>query len=221
MNNLERVLGKIYEASRQTAGARFNAARRLERREKFSTFSIAMFSAIALGIAVAQKIFAFRSNSPADNYLTALSAFISLFVLVISLIEAGEKSLLKAEHLKQSADDLSAYWRKLGLQLAACMDGTVFSFEAANQLRLEYEKILQSCPDNHEPADFELFLAKHRLGRKSETKSEKPESGSEKSEMSLIRAIWILLLSPFAGIGYFLVFWSIIGTLVWVAIFQY
>ena len=226
MNNIEKSLRKICKDAWQTAGARFNAARILERREKFSTFSIAMFSAISLGIAVSQKIFVFPSGSPVDTHLTALSAFIGLFVLVISLIEANEKSLLKAEHLKRSADDLNAYWRKLSLQLAACMDGAVLTYEEANQLRLEYENILRSCQDNHEPTDLELFLAKRRLRRKPDIKSEKPESWeseseSEKLEMPLIRAYWILLRSPFSGIGYFLVFWSIIVALIGVAIFPY
>ena len=224
MNNIEESLGKPCEASRRTAGARFNAARRLERREKFSTFSIAMFSAISLGIVVSQKIFVSPPGSPIDNHLTALSAFIGLFVLVISLIEASEKSLLKAEHLKRNADDLNAYWRKLDLQLAACSDGAVLTYEKAKQLRQEYASILRSCQDNHDPADLELFLAKRRLRRKPDIKSEKPkpeESESEKSEMPLIRAYWILLRSPFSGIGYFLVFWSIIVMLIGMALFQY
>ena len=87
MNHVENSLLALEESVRKTAGVRYNAARRLERRDWFATFSIAMFSAISVGIAVMQKVYALLPGSLIDDYLTALSIFIGIFVIVISLIE--------------------------------------------------------------------------------------------------------------------------------------
>ena len=53
----------------QTAGARYNAARRLKRRDLFATISLSLFSAIGVGLAVVQKIYNPQSGSTLDNYL--------------------------------------------------------------------------------------------------------------------------------------------------------
>ena len=62
----------------RTAGARYNAARRLKRREWFSTFSLASLSALSIAVAFAQRIYSPQSGTPLDNYLTAMSVSLDL-----------------------------------------------------------------------------------------------------------------------------------------------
>jgi SMODS and SLOG-associating 2TM effector domain family 5 len=56
----------------RTMGARFNAARRLKRRDIIGAFSIAVFAMIGVGLAIVQPIYEVRPGN-LDNFLTALS----------------------------------------------------------------------------------------------------------------------------------------------------
>lgn len=214
MSNVEIALSKLHKYAQITAGARFNAARRLEKRDWFSTFSIAMFSAVGVGIAVVQKIYTFRPGSSVDNYLTALSVFIGLFVIVISLIEWGVKARLNAETFKQNAEDLTYFKHKLQLRLAKALDGILLSHEEADQFNEEYEKIKRSCPVNHETVDKNLYLAQNRTRVEFFNEAGKAEFGH-------LGAIWVRIDSLLSGIRYFLVFWLVIVALLGVAIFKY
>ena len=82
---MENFLTELRTRVWRTSGARYNAARRLRLRDWFATFSIAMFSAIGIALAVVQKVYAFDANSPVDRYITVLSVAIGLFVIVISV----------------------------------------------------------------------------------------------------------------------------------------
>lgn len=213
MRNVEIVLSKLCKYAWITAGARFNAARRLEKRDWFATFSIAMFSAASVGIAVIQKIYTFRPESSVDNYLTALSVFIGLFVIVISLIEWGVNARLNAEAFKQNAEDLTYFKHKLELRLAKAQDGISLSREEAEQFNEEYEKIIRSCPVNHETVDHDLFLMQKHF-------SSEVVTGDEKAKIGL-DAMRVRFDSLLSGIRYFLIFWLIIVALLGVAIFKY
>ena len=73
MTNTENFLSELRTSAWCTSGARFNASRRLRRRDWFAMFSIAIFSAIGVGLAIVQKIYGFETGMPADNFVTALS----------------------------------------------------------------------------------------------------------------------------------------------------
>ena len=81
----------------RTSGARYNAARRLKRRDWLATFSIAMFSAIGIALAVVQKVYVQKSTPELDNYITVVSACIGLFVLVCSPPEIPCSAVVERE----------------------------------------------------------------------------------------------------------------------------
>ena len=74
-----KIIEKLKTDAWRTAGARYNAARRLKRRDLFSTISLSLFSAAGVGLAVIQKIYNPQSGSSLDNYLTGLSVCLSVF----------------------------------------------------------------------------------------------------------------------------------------------
>lgn len=90
-----------------TSGARYNAARRLRRRENVSVFRLALFSALSGALPFAQRVYA-QSGSSLDNYLTTFSAALGIFLLAISLIEWGAKTGAVAETLHKNAEQLNA-----------------------------------------------------------------------------------------------------------------
>lgn len=181
-------------------GARYNAARRLRRRDLFATFSIAMFSAIGIGLAVLQKVYVQKGTSDLDNYITILSACIGLFVLVISLIEWGFSGSVKADALHRNAELLNRHQRRIAQILAFYGEP---SEAVVNELREAYESIKDSCPYNHEPLDDELFRAQHRL-------SEEYRDMNGKPKMSWAKGMWARLMDQLNSVQIFLVFWLVV-----------
>ncbi len=214
MSKLEDFLTTLSINASRTSGARFNAARRLEKRDWFSTFSIAMFSVVSVGIAVVGKVYAFQPGSHVDNYLTALSVSIGLIVIVISLIEWGMKAQLNAGTLQRNAEDLVYFKTKLDQLIAESQDGTTLSHEDTVQLREEYKIIKAMCPINHEPVDYELYRVQNRARSEFLDQDGKPRIG-------LFQAFWVRLDSLLSAVGYLLVFWLVIIALIGVAALKY
>jgi hypothetical protein len=183
-----------------TSGARYNAARRLKRRDWFATFSIAMFSAIGIAIAVVQKVYLPKASSDLDNYLTVAAVCIGLFVIVISLIEWGFSAAAKADALYRNAELLNRHQRKVAQVLAA---SDHLGESAVTNLREEYEAIKDSCPYNHEPVDHRLFLAQQRF-------SVEYLDGDHKPTMSWLAAVWAKLMDLLSSAKGFLIFWAVI-----------
>lgn len=146
----------------RTSGSRYNAARRLKQRESFSTFSLAMLSALSVAAAVAQRIYSPQPGTPLDNYMTAVSIALGVFLLAISLLEWGAAYGAKADALHRNAEDLTAYQLKLAQVLAKMDAGKAVEDSEVDALRVEYETIKDRCPHNHAPSDHELFRAQQR-----------------------------------------------------------
>jgi hypothetical protein len=161
-DNVDKFVSDLRTTAWRTEGARFNAARRLKRRDLFATFSIGAFSAIGIGVTIVQKVYEITAGTSADKYLTAVSVCLGLSVIVVSLIEWGGGGTVKAEALFQNAQRLNAFQRKLGQILSEAGDGRVLSPNEVSNLREEYEQIKGECPHNHDPIDDQLFLAQRR-----------------------------------------------------------
>ena len=181
-------------------GARYNAARRLKRRDWIATFSIAIFSAIGIALAVVQKVYVHKGTPELDNYITVFSACIGLFVLVISLIEWGISGSVKADTLYRNAELLNRHQRKIAQVLAAPGEPNDF---VVTELREAYEAIKDSCLHNHEPVDDVLFRAQQRLSEEYCDKVGKPQ-------MSWVAGKWAELMDQWSSVKAFFAFWLVI-----------
>jgi hypothetical protein len=184
----------------RTSGSRYNAARRLKQRETFSTISLAMLSALSVAAAVAQQIYSPQPGTPLDNYLTAASVALGVFLLAISLLEWGAAYGAKADALHRNAEDLTAYQLKLA-QVVARMDaGKAVDDTEVDALRHEYETIKDRCPHNHAPSDHELFRAQQRMS---------PELGAANGKPAITNwdAIVIKARWQWSTIYFFLLIW--------------
>ena len=134
---------------------------------------------------------------------------IGLFVIVISLIEWGASNSVRADALLRSAEELNKFQRKVGQVLAGCADGHALEEEDIDPLRVEYEETKMRCPFNHEPVDYDLFLAQRRLS---------PEflNAEKKPKMCWFRAQWVAFVSILSIVWYFGLFWIVIAWLLWI-----
>lgn len=196
-------LQRLQTQAWRTSGARYNAARRLKRRDWLATFSIAMFSAIGIALAVVQKVYVQTSTPALDSYITVVSACIGLFVLVISLIEWGASGAVKADGLHRNAELLNQFQRKIEQDLASsiALDETL-----ATARREEYEEMKAGCAHNHEPLDDVLFRAQQRLSKEFR-KDCKPDG---KPQMTWIEGKWAELMALWGAAWAYLAFWVVI-----------
>jgi conflict system pore-forming effector with SLATT domain len=201
-NDLQAFLSDLRTAAWRTAGGRYNATRRLKRRDWLGTFSIAAFSGIGVALAFFQKAYALKTGSAIDNYITTLSVCIGLFVIVISLAEWGSANILNAEMLYRNAEHLGELQRKIALVLAN-RETQPITGDVAEQLRQEYEHIKRQCPVNHEPIDDRLFMARYR-------QSAEFCAPDGKSRMTGPHASWIYLAGVVHSIWYFVVLWGVL-----------
>lgn len=200
MSSVQNFVAELRTTAWRTQSARYNAARRLKRRDWFGVLSIGGFSAIGVGVTIIQKVYGVTAGTSADSYLTALSVCLGLFVVVISLIEWGMSGAVKAEALYQNAQVLSAFQRKLQQILAEVADGRVLEAEETTQLREEYERIKEGCPYNHEPVDDQTFLVQQRFSSEYSKLFKRPPPG-------LLRFLWVKTLSTLSVVWYFGLFW--------------
>lgn len=187
----------------RTSGARFNAARRLRRRERFSTFSIACFAVVGIALTIVQRVYGVPAGTDVDNHYTLLAIAISLFVLVISLLEGAGGYVLKAERLHQNAVDLDGLQERLGQVVAQIEDGESLNQDVIGKITGEYEQKIKECPENHEPIDDQLFRAQHRLS---------PEFKG--FSFSWPHAMFIRLAYGFRSTWLFVIAWIVIVALV-------
>jgi hypothetical protein len=200
-------LQRLQTQAWRTSGARYNAARRLKRRDWLATFSIAMFSAIGIALAVVQKVYVEASTPVLDSYITVVSVCIGLFVLVISLIEWGASGAVKADALHRNAELLNRFQRKIEQDLASSIP---LDEILAAARREEYEEIKAGCVHNHEPLDDVLFRAQQRLSKefRNDCKSE------GKPEMTWLEGKWAELMALWSAASAYLAFWvAILGLL--------
>lgn len=142
----------------RTSSARYNAARRLRRRELFATISLALMSALTVAMAFLQRVYA--TGAPADNYITVISGALGVFLLTVSLVEWGAKTGTIAEALHQNAEKLNGFWRRVNIRIEAA-GSVVPTLESVESIYREYEGVKAECQHNHLPIDDEFFRSHH------------------------------------------------------------
>ncbi|MBU0859733.1 MAG: SLATT domain-containing protein [Alphaproteobacteria bacterium] len=131
-------------------GARFNTYRRLQRKQNASIFSISILSVYLIAEAVIPE----GTLPPeAEKWRKAFVVLASIFILILSLLEARKSYELKAERLHNNAMELNALYDAFKIS----------TNEDAKKKKIEdYHTLIASCPENHEPHDDALFRASHR-----------------------------------------------------------
>lgn len=140
-----------------TSGARYNAARRLRTRSKLSLATISLISAIgvAIPLIISHPDFAAKSS-----VLGLYAAILSIFTLVVAVIEGAAGYDAKADSLYRNAEELNAFRMRVAISLS---DPTLQTTALLQEITTEYERIRSTCPINHENIDFQLHKSQHPL----------------------------------------------------------
>lgn len=205
---IRNFLAELRTKAWRTAGARYNASRRLKMREWLSTCSLALLSALSIAVAFAQKVYSPTSGTPLDNYLSSLAVGLGVLLLVVSLLEWGAGYGARAEALHRNAELLTAFQTKVALNIALLDSGTPLTAEMVDKLRLEYDEIKDKSTTNHLPLDDALFRAHRRLEKEFE-KNGKPT-------MSRFTALWTRFSWIISEVWFFAAIWLlVVGSLVY------
>jgi low affinity Fe/Cu permease len=142
-----------------TKGSRFNAARRLNNKSQFSTTSISILSVYGIAIPIIQSLPNISKCSQVNSLYTAISTILSVFTLVLSLLDSAKNYPVKADRIYNSAVKIGVLEKKLEYLICCEADD---EFRAKVQfISTEYNEILAECGENHDPEDFALFKAQH------------------------------------------------------------
>lgn len=131
---------------KKTAGCRFNAAKRLERRQKFLVFMITIFTVGQLGLSIL-LISITNENNIYIKIIATISILMSVFIVLLSNTEAITKDTLNAYLLHKCGLELSYLSKKISIH-------TNISKDEYLELSNNYNSILVSCNLNHENIDF-------------------------------------------------------------------
>ncbi|MEM9926840.1 MAG: SLATT domain-containing protein [Cyanobacteria bacterium P01_D01_bin.50] len=144
-----------------TKGSRFNAARRLNNKYQFSLSSISILSVYGIAIPFIQNIIKNPQCQQVNDIYSAISVILSVFTLVISLLEGAKNYQIRAEKLHGNAVELSSLNRELEY-LIVSKSGEAHFIQEIGNISVRYEKLVKQCAENHEPEDYTLFMVQNR-----------------------------------------------------------
>ncbi len=198
--SIEEYLHKINDRVWKTKDSRWNAVRRLKNQSQMSVFSISLLSIFGIAVPIMQ-IFIDSSECHSrniDNRYTLTSILLSIFILVISILEGAKNHQVKAEILKNNAMGISSLSKEIDF-LVNC------KFKQANsekekqeiiiqveQFYRDYDKLLKLCSENHKTEDYLLFQAQNYKYYFENNKSEKYKNHI-KNTLKFIYYQWILI----------------------------
>ncbi len=141
---------ELYRKVRITAGARFNAYRRLIWHDQVTQWSVALASVALIVVPLLEVLGA--TTGIASQWLTALQVVLAIVVLVFSLLLSRNNHAVRADRMHRCGLELKRLLRHL--ETFRGRDVPDATYAEFNQ---RYDDILNQH-ENHAPADYERYL---------------------------------------------------------------
>jgi len=135
----------------KTKGARFNASRRLKKRNVVLTFITSFSSIHLLSISIIQLSNLIALNPNQSKWLGFVSIILSIIILVYGLIEGSKEHGINSERYHACGIELGKAYTKLRYS----------EDDYTSDVLNEYNSILERYSLNHEPIDFDFFKTEH------------------------------------------------------------
>lgn len=153
-NNTEPEYDSLTARLWQTKGTRFSADERLRSKHKLSVFSLAILTLYLIALSIVDMLDPAFVPEQYQEFVPVMVLFLSVFILVISLIENSKGHLLQADKMHQCALEIQSLYHNLDLLRKNDKD----SFEERKEILEEYNNILKKYP-NHEERAYWIFRA--------------------------------------------------------------
>jgi hypothetical protein len=147
-----------------TKGTRFNAHQRLTSKHNWSLAAISFSSAYVLIITIVGYFPIFSLNSQQKDILSFFAITLSLFILVLSLLETSKSHQMKAKEFHDCGRRLSGLYDKLR-HILTIGKSNISMTELSAQLLLitkEYDSILDQCNENHKEINLVIFKIQNK-----------------------------------------------------------
>lgn len=145
-----------------TRSSRFNAARRLSNKHYWSLASISILSVYGVSIPVIQSLVDLSQCSETNQFYSAIATVLSVFILVISLLESSKNYQIRSERMHENALIVSKFCRDIEFVRANTQLSEEELATKAKHICDEYEHAVASCPYNHTTEDYKLCTAQYR-----------------------------------------------------------
>jgi low affinity Fe/Cu permease len=157
--NTLRLRRKVHK----TKGARFEANRRLLKKYRISVWAISILSFYVICISVGLLIFSGDYSYFSGKILTFLSVAMSVFIIILSLLNESDSHQLNAELMHNCARELSELYN--GIPVSNQMD--VEELKASFKI---YQGILSRFHRNHTDLDKKIYEATDPFDEKDKRK---------------------------------------------------
>jgi hypothetical protein len=144
-----------------TRGARFNASRRLGSKQYWSVASISFLSVYGISMPILQSNLDSSICPEIIQTYSVIATVLSVFILVLGLLEGYRNYQVKAIRLHANALDLSHICREIEFLKVRELQGS----ELLKELELlskKYEELIKDCQENHDIEDFMMFKSQNR-----------------------------------------------------------
>jgi hypothetical protein len=135
--------------------ARFNAAKRFERKQGASTLAFAIAGVIGFLLPFYLLLFKDALTTHTKNVLDFTAYVTGALSLMVGLIEQAKDYPAKARRFDLCGRRVNGLARRLALSLRPDQD--------LYPLMEQYERALEECDENHDDIDYEIALAQQEL----------------------------------------------------------
>lgn len=125
--------------------ARFNAAKRFEKKHSASTLSIAIAGIV--GIVIPTYPWVFEVSRYTENVLDYTGFMISVLSMTLGLYDHGKDHSEKKRQFHECGKAINKAVRRLGV---------VATHAQLKRLIADYENAIEGCSDNHDSLDYEI-----------------------------------------------------------------
>jgi hypothetical protein len=136
-----------------TKGARFNAARRLEGRDRKMALLVALASTLVIALPFVP--FAYQLPKVVIADLSVVTMLASVLILAVSLVQYSNNDAVSAEQHHRCGLEIN----ELRGELAA--KGDAIEPEELNRFSQRYARILDKYSINHDGVDFDQYRLEH------------------------------------------------------------
>lgn len=139
-----------------TKGVRFTADEKLRAKSNYANFSLAILSLYLIAVSSADLAHLVKVPEDYRPYISFAVLFLSVFVLILTLIENSKNYLVQADKMHACALEVSSLYNNLNLLITK----EKADYKARKAISDKYDSILAKYP-NHDERVYSVFVARH------------------------------------------------------------